>query len=175
MNNNKTRLDERSTKQIFYANETNFFKTNFNGSTTSSDGTQAVFDAGDRINFMVNFDEFHKYSQIKSIKVRVKSTSSSTTFTLNQEQSLYTKIDTSTEYYSADGNGYCEIEIINNCSKEQLYLNYLSLAFRSSTTVYTTSTPTTAYRPQLIVEYIDDKESIVNQKMIEGTAGRALN
>ena len=43
MNNNKIRLDEKSTKQVFYANETNFFKVNFNGGTPSTDGTKVSF------------------------------------------------------------------------------------------------------------------------------------
>ena len=70
MNNHKTRLDERSTKQIFYADQTNFFKINYNGATTSSDGTQATFTSSGRVNFLVDFEQFHKYSQIKSIKIR---------------------------------------------------------------------------------------------------------
>ena len=125
MNNHKTRLDERSTKQIFYADQTSFFKINYNGATTSSDGTQATFTSSGRVNFLVDFEQFHKYSQIKSIKIRVKATGI-TSFRINQEQSLYTKIDTSTEYYSADGNGYCEMEVVNNCGKEQLYRNALA-------------------------------------------------
>ena len=174
MNNNKTRLDEKSTRQVFYANQTNFFKTSNTWGTTSSDGTQVSFNEYGRMNFMVNFDQFHKYSQIKSIKIRVKSTSSGTSFTLNQEQTMDSTQNAPYSYHMADSNGYCEVDVINYCYASQGYRNYFSLAFLIPSTIYTPSA-SNAYKPQLIVEYIDDKESIVNQKMIEGTAGRALN
>lgn len=176
MNNNITRLDEKSTKQVFYANETNFFKIQFNNKTSSS-SNQVSFNYGGRMNFMINFNEFHKYSQIKSMKVRVKSTAegNGTTFNLNKEYSLDTDIRGTYETHCADDNGYCEVEVLNRCYESQIGTEYFSLWFLVSATIYNTTTSIDDYKPQLIVEYIDDKESIVNQKNIEGNAGRALD
>ncbi len=177
MNNNIERLDIKSTKQTFYANQTDFFKTSFGGGTTSSDGTQCSFISGRAILFQVDFTAFHKYSSIKSIKFRLTSTlaSAGQYFDLRKEHSMCVSgSGNSVGVYSCNENGIFEIEILSDCDESQLSSDFFACLFLSDITIYTDSAAKT-YRPQLIVEYIDDKESILNQKTVGGSVGRALN
>lgn len=176
MNNNITRLETKSTKQIFYANQTSFFTTAFDAGTNSSDGTQCAFSANRGVYFKINFDAFHKYSSIKSIKMRLQVTTSGAGRSIDIRKSNAMSSSGLGEYvstYFCDSNGTFEFEVLANCDLLQSNQIFACL-FQTSTTIYTNSA-SNENRPQLIVEYIDDKESIINQKKIDGNAGRALD
>ena len=176
MNNNITRLDQRSTKQIFYANETDFFKIKFNGGTTSSSNTSSYnFGSGCRMNFKIDFNSFHKYSQIKSITLKVRFETTSASVKFNNEGSLTSNYGVTNENYTSNSRGYVTVDLMKYCNSSQIDANYFSLVSNGSYTIYKDTASTKINRPQLIVEYIDDKESIVNQKTIDGSAGRALS
>ena len=70
---------------------------------------------------------------------------------------------------------YYEIELGDCYDLKQMSVNYFSVVFLSNGGVYKEVVSNTEYKPQLIVEYIDDCDSITGQKTIDGSAGRALN
>jgi hypothetical protein len=56
MKNNITRLEERSTKQIFYANETDFFTVQFNDESTSTNTSSYNENSECIMNFIIDFN-----------------------------------------------------------------------------------------------------------------------
>lgn len=175
MKNNITRLEERSTKQIFYANETDFFTVQFNDESTSTNTSSYNENSECIMNFIIDFNSFHKYSQIKSIILKVKFETSAASVKLNNEGSLTSNCESSSIEFNSDNNGFINIDLLNYCNLAQLNSNCFSLVFNDTYNIYKDTTSINDYKPQLIVEYIDDCESIINQKTIEGSAGRALN
>lgn len=177
MNRYITRLETKSTKQNFFPNETDFFKVNYYGGTTSSDGSQCTFTNNKGLYFQINFDAFHKYASIKSIKIRLKATTTGTgrSIDLRVVNSMYGDLGYSAGIYPCKSDGTFEIEVLDRCYSTHAGTQMLACLFTTETTIYTHNCSTTYFRPYLVVEYVDDKESIINQKMIDGSAGRALD
>ena len=134
MNNNKTRLEKKSTSQIFYANETNFFKVQYNN-IDSMNGDKVLFNMGGRMNFMINFNLFHKFSQIKSIRLKVKFTTVASV-NFNNENSLSTNNGITNGNYVSDNNGYVNIDLMSYCATSQLGTNYFSIVTNDSYLMY---------------------------------------
>ena len=174
MENNRERLDIKSTRQTFYAGETDIFDVRFYGGTISSDGTQYTISNVGRMNFKVNFSAFHKYASIKSVKIKVHTTTAASVFEVHEEMSLYSDYRNNYGVYGSGENNYCEVELVGYCNEAFLGEEYFSLYFIMPKTIYTASAEE-AYQPQLIIEYIDDKESILNQKTAGGSVAQALN
>ena len=174
MENNRERLDIKSTRQTFYAGETDIFDVRFYGGSISSDGTQYTISNVGRMNFKVNFSAFHKYASIKSVKIKVHTTTAASVFEVHEEMSLYSDYRNNYGVYGSGGNNYCEVELVGYCNEAFLSEEYFSLYFTMPKTIYTASAAK-AYQPQLIIEYIDDKESILNQKTVGGSVAQALN
>lgn len=173
----KERLVERATKEIFYIGESDLIKL---GSPFSSASTQTVaLTSSDRVYVTINFDMFHKYTSIKSIKLKLKSTLSSNV-SLKMYHHYGEYMDGSYEMETTNGGseGVYELNLLSLlCTDNYLHMSgtvYYGFQFTQSVTLYTKNAAT-SYKPQLIIEYIDDCESIINQKMIDGSAGRALN
>ena len=173
----KERLVERTTKEIFYIGESDVIKL---GSPFSSAPTQTVsLTSSDRVYVTINFDKFHKYTSIKSIKLKLKSTSSSNV-SLKMYHHYGEYMDGSYEMETTNGGseGVYELNLLSLlCTDNYLHMSgtvYYGFQFTQSVILYTKNADA-SYKPQLIIEYIDDCESIVNQKMIDGSAGRALN
>ena len=175
MNNNITRLETKSTKQIFYANQTNFFTTYFIGGSTSADGTKCSFTYNKGLYFKIDFDAFHKYASIKSIKIRFQATTTGIGRTIDLRSVNSTNdLGNSLGIYGIDADGIFECEVLDRCYSNHVGSKMFACLFTTEGTIYANNAAQNL-RPQLIVEFVDDKESIINQKKIDGSAGRALN
>ena len=168
MNSYITRLETKSTRQNFFPNETDFFKVNYYGGTTSSDGSTCTFPYNKGLYFQINFDAFHKYASIKSIKIRFRftTTGSGRSISLRTVNSMYGDLGTEQGTYSVPNDGIFEVEILDRCYSTHAGSQILACLFQTEGTIYTHNSSVTYFRPYLVVEYVDDKESIINQKKI---------
>ena len=149
MENNRERLDIKSTRQTFYAGETDFFDVQFNDGTHSSDGTQYTITNFGRMNFKIDFSAFHKYASIKSVKIRVKATYTGE-FEVRAESALNSNLGNTSLSFGGGQDGWYDVELVGCCNESFTNCEYKSLYFKTSTVLYTASAAK-EYQPQLII------------------------
>ena len=115
-----------------------------------------------------------KYASIHKVKLRFRqhnSTPAETMFVTASERYLYSTEGKVMDLITENGVMYREVDITwaFNASNERYFA---IICPDNEVSLYTDSS---SYKPLLTIEYLEDGESTINQKYIEGNAGRSLN
>ena len=141
----------------------------------TSCGATAIANSQYMIHFKLPLrrEDYASYARVR-LRFRQSNTATATAL-LYKSSSTYFNTAVCYELVRVVENGatYREVDITQEYLSEAT-VNYYSIVCDGTLSLYLSSFEE-GYSPQLIVDYVDDKESFVNQKTIEGSAGRALN
>lgn len=150
--------------------------------TTRNFTTGQIYNSGDisftnsayMIHFQMELPEI-KYSSIKTVKVRFRQYNNSTAnayLTTSTETGMHTP-DTGVlvKLVNEDGVDYREVDLTNHYITKNNKKYFAIICEEGEIKLYNDSS---SYKPDLIIEYIDDGESTINQKYIEGYCGNAI-
>ena len=146
-----------------------------NTKETTSCGSTAIANSQYMIHFQIPLrrENYASYARVR-LRFRQSNTSTSTALLYRSSSTYFnTAICYELKRVVENGATYREVELIDEYMTEAT-TNYYSIVCDGTLSLYLSSFEE-GYEPQIIVEYIDDKESFIGQKVIEGSAGRALN
>ena len=150
-------------------------KVDRNTLTAYSSGNPATANSTYMIHFSVTLIR-KNYASYGRVRLRFRQSNTSTASALLYKSSskyVNTAVCYDLTRVVEDGVTYREVDITQEYLSEAT-VNYYSIVCDGTLSLYLSSLEE-GYSPQLIVEYIDDKESFIGQKTLDGSAGRALN
>ena len=173
----KTNILNNGCKQSVFtgANTVGLRGTQYNGSGISLNEEIYTINTRNYYNFCVSFSDFNRYATIKSVKLRVytPNDASETRFLLTLTTNYTSNFGDATisfKYYS----NYIETDISKYILDQPANMYYFSLFAKNTGYIFNESA-IDGQKPELIVEYIDTDQGLINQKYISGSVGGRQN
>ena len=180
----KKRTNNGSTTNTYYANAETMFKTNYIGTTYNPPNIQFIPIGGsNRINFFVDCSQLASISSLINVKLRLKKFGGTiNNIYLTSETSLTSTGSTILENKAVvgiEGSDYSEVDLTKYLFTSASVLKSGTLYFglyseTESLAVYMTNSNVES-RPELVVEYIDECQGLLNQKTVDGNVSQSLN
>ena len=161
-------------KKITLSMSLNMTSRNINTFALNGNGDKVYANSQNMIHFKLDLSEY-KYASFYKVKLRFKQSNSSTAEASLAEATEYGMHSSNARDVKSVVEGstyYREVDVTSFYTDENLVKYFAILCENSELGLYTDSS---TYSPEVTIEYICDEESTVNQKYVEGTAGRALN
>lgn len=131
---------------------------------------------GHRINFQIDPKKLPKYSQINSIKLRLRGTNNLTTPVINltKETAYNSNTGTVIDCMVRAENFLYEVDVTKHVLDNEGNITYFGINTSHSISFYSSLTSTSSYLPQVIIDYVDIEQGLLKNKFVSGNAGRAL-
>ena len=162
------------TKTYIGSDSTGFYNMYYDGNTITS--TTLLMGTGHRINFQIDPKKLPKYSQINSIKLRLRGTNNLTTPVINltKETAYNSNTGTVIDCMVRAENFLYEVDVTKHVLDNEGNITYFGINTSHSISFYSSLTSTSSYLPQIIIDYVDIEQGLLKNKFVSGNAGRAL-